>query len=187
MKEDYLWDKTGNDAEIENLENALAVFRYKETAAPALPAKILPFKKEKKQRFLPFAIAACAALAAISSGIWLHSSNDKTPADSIGIIAQRDEVAIPNHSIIQTPDYKNVSKVETHKQFPKEKIFKLKKVVPAIARQNRTVFNNSKPAKPETIRLTKEEKYAYNQLMLALSITGSKLKMVKDKVEGSEE
>ena len=187
MKEDYLWDKTGSDAEIENLENALAAFRYKETAAPRLPARILPFKKEKKRRFLPFAIAACAALAAISSGVWLQISNDKTPADSAGIIAQREDVVIPNDSLAQMPDYPTVSKVETPKQFPKQKIFKIKKVIPAIARQNTTIPNNSKPAKPETIRLTKEEKYAYNQLMLALSITGSKLKMVKDKVEGSEE
>ena len=187
MKEDYLWDKTGSNAEIENLENALAAFRYKETAAPRLPARILPFKKEKKRRFLPFAIAACAALAAISSGVWLQISGNKTPADSAGIIAQREDIVTPKNSIVQTPDYPTISKDETRNQFPKQKIFKIKKVVPAVARQNRTVFNNSKPAKPETIRLTKEEKYAYNQLMLALSITGSKLKMVKDKVEGSEE
>ena len=43
MNEDYLWDKTGEDPEIEKLENALQVFRYKETAPPALPAKALPF------------------------------------------------------------------------------------------------------------------------------------------------
>jgi hypothetical protein len=35
--------------------------------------------------------------------------------------------------------------------------------------------------------LTAEEKYAYDQLMLALSITGSKLKIVKDKIAGTED
>ena len=35
--------------------------------------------------------------------------------------------------------------------------------------------------------LTEEEKYAYGQLMLALSITGSKLKIVKDTINGVEE
>jgi hypothetical protein len=44
---------------------------------------------------------------------------------------------------------------------------------------------NIETKKPEA--LTKEEKYAYDQLMLALSITSSKLKMVKDKVAGVEE
>ncbi len=36
MKEDYLWDKTGENHEIERLENALKMFRYKETAPPSL-------------------------------------------------------------------------------------------------------------------------------------------------------
>jgi hypothetical protein len=36
------------------------------------------------------------------------------------------------------------------------------------------------------VKLTEEEKYAYNQLMLALSITSSKLKLVEDKIYGAE-
>ena len=43
MKEDYLWDKTGSDPEIEKLENALKAFRYQETAPPELPAKNYSF------------------------------------------------------------------------------------------------------------------------------------------------
>ena len=30
MKNNYLWDKTGEDAEIEQLEKTLQVFRYQE-------------------------------------------------------------------------------------------------------------------------------------------------------------
>ena len=40
--------------------------------------------------------------------------------------------------------------------------------------------------KKSSDKLTKEETYAYNQLMLALSITGSKLKLVKDKIDRTE-
>ena len=36
-------------------------------------------------------------------------------------------------------------------------------------------------------KLTKEEEYAYDQLKLALTITGSKLKLLKDKVESVED
>ena len=39
MNEEYLWNKTGSDAEIEGLENALKAFSYKQTAPPELPAK----------------------------------------------------------------------------------------------------------------------------------------------------
>jgi hypothetical protein len=38
--------------------------------------------------------------------------------------------------------------------------------------------------KPEATAFTKEEIYAYNQLMLALSITSDKLNLVKEKIPG---
>ena len=41
--------------------------------------------------------------------------------------------------------------------------------------------------KPEPVRLTSEEKYAYNQLLLALSITSSKLKLVHEKIDRVED
>ena len=44
---------------------------------------------------------------------------------------------------------------------------------------NRTVPS----AKPEKAKFTKEEKYAYDRLMLALSIAGSKLKVVQDTID----
>src|SRR4028118_1783973 len=80
MKQDYLWDKTGADPEIENLENALAVFRYKETAPPALPAKIIPFKKESPRRSFRFAyaVAACTAFVMIGLGVWFQFSTNET-------------------------------------------------------------------------------------------------------------
>jgi hypothetical protein len=36
------------------------------------------------------------------------------------------------------------------------------------------------------VALTDEERYAYNRLMLALSITGSKLKLVRDTIDQIE-
>ncbi len=60
MNEDYLWDKIGSDAEVEKLEDALQSLRYRETAAPALPAKILIIKPNPRRNFfrLGFALAA---------------------------------------------------------------------------------------------------------------------------------
>ena len=45
MNEKYLWDKTGEDFEIEKLENALKSLSYRETAAPRIPVKTAPEKK----------------------------------------------------------------------------------------------------------------------------------------------
>ena len=41
MNEEYLWNKTGGDAEIEELENALKAFSYKQTACRNSRRKLL--------------------------------------------------------------------------------------------------------------------------------------------------
>lgn len=183
--EDYLWDKTGEDPEIEKLENALAVFRYKETAPPEMPAKVLSFpaKKETPRSFFRFAYAAaaCIAFAAIALGIWFQISNNKqevaqTPAETI---APAIENKIP--AVAPVVEKTNVSGGETPKQIVKPKIVKIKKPI----YKNRPAARAVK-AESETAALTKEEKYAYDQLMLALSITSSKLRIVTDKIEGAE-
>ncbi len=79
------------------------------------------------------------------------------------------------------------------------KIVKVKQAVPAVENQknlsarsgkieklDNLVAQNIEDKKPK-VKLTKEEKYAYDQLMLALSITSSKLKLVTDKIENVEE
>ena len=185
MNEDYLWDKTGEDPEIEKLENALAVFRYKEIAPPAMPAKVLPFtttKKETPRSFFRFAYAAaaCIAFAAVALGVWFQVSNNKievakAPAETV---APQIENKITDDAPAPVSDE---SFDETPKQIAKRKLVKIKKPVYQIRAARRNVEAKSQP-----VELTKEEKYAYEQLMLALSITGSKLRLVTDKIEGTE-
>ena len=191
MKEDYLWDKTGEDPEIERLENALRMFRYQETEPPALPAKIIPFQRKAPPRSffrLAFACAACAAFVIISLGVWFQFSNKKIEVakDSIETITPQTFRKVSDETPVKKPDDLIVKKAETPKQSVGRNVVKVKKPVPAIARQNQLTAQNVEVKKPGVI-LTKEEKYAYDQLMLALSITSSKFKMVKDKVEGVEE
>ena len=198
MEKDYLWDKTGADAEIERLENALQAFRYKETAPPVLPAKVLPFKKDERRKVFPFAFAAAACLAfvTVGLGIWLQISNDQIKLknntaktitnQSRTEFLRESRVAEPNDLSVKKSDFLMVKKVKNSKQSSKRKIVLLLKNVQNTVPQKETKIQKNKALKPE-IRLTKEEQYAYNQLRLALSITSSKLKLVKDKVEGIEE
>ncbi|MBA4125206.1 MAG: hypothetical protein H0X72_22425 [Acidobacteria bacterium] len=79
-----------------------------------------------------------------------------------------------------------IKKVEVPRQSAEQKIIKVRKLVPATVRQNKTIAQNVQVKKP-TVKLTKDEKYAYDQLMLALSITSSKLKLVEEKIYGVEE
>lgn len=52
------------------------------------------------------------------------------------------------------------------------------------SRTERTKAGMDQRLEEQLALLTKEERYAYDQLMLALSITSSRLKMVQDKVNG---
>lgn len=189
MTEDYLWDKTGEDSEIVGLENALEVFRYRETAMPELSAKVLPFRQKPSRKVFSYAMAAaaCVAFAAFSLFVWLQISNNKT------VVGENlAETTVPQNNIFSnagTVEKQNdliVERVQNSKQPFERKAVKIRQTVPAVIRQKETKPPFVRNMKPE-VRLTKEEQYAYHQLMLALSITSSKLKMVKDKVEGLEE
>jgi hypothetical protein len=200
MKEDYLWNKTGEDAEIEALENALQVFRYRETAPPALmpaaTAKVLPFHKKEapRRRSFQFALAAAAAgllFGLIALGVLIQISNDRTQPNNL---AQTIEPQTVNSEIPiayteeKTVDSaaEDVENVQTPKQSAGRKTILLRRKASTNIRQKQTKARNIKAIKPDT-QLTKEEQYAFDQLMLALSITGSKLKQVRDKVEGTVE
>jgi hypothetical protein len=190
MKEDYLWDKTGEDSEIENLENALQVFRYRETAAPELSAKVLPFRREPPRKVFQYAMAAaaCVVFAAFGLVIWLQVSNNQTSIgnDSAKANAEQSNNAFPVVATVEKPGDLIVEKVQNSKPAIEGKALKVRQTIPAVVHRKDTKTQPLKNIKPD-VRLTKEEQYAYSQLMLALSITSSKLKMVKDKVEGLEQ
>ncbi len=194
MKEDYLWDKTGKDPEIQRLENALRMFRYEETAPPALPAKIIPFERKTPRKFfrLAFAFAACAAFAVFSLGVWLQISSEKievakdSTETTAPLVSKKVSDEIADEKPDDLPNNLVIKKVEVPRQSAEQKIIKVRKLVPASVRQNKPIAQNIQVEKP-TDKLTKDEKYAYDQLMLALSITSSKLKLVEEKIYGVEE
>jgi hypothetical protein len=195
MKEDYLWDKTGEDPEIEKLENALAVFRYKETAPPALPAKVLPFRKEEsrqpqRRRIFAYAMAAAACLAfgVIALGVWMQilKNNAEIPANLTETAKTEIVLPPPEPPVVDGHFVSPVDDVENPKRFPARKIAAIRRNIPVKISRKETKTGNVRAAKPSE-KLTKEEQYAYDQLMLALSITSSKFRLVKDKIEGIEE
>lgn len=185
MKEDYLWDKSGSDAEIEGLENVLAVFRYQETSAPQVASVALvetkPFWAWAFSLRLAFGSLAAAAILV---SIWFVMSNRRpavaTVSDaekqiSFPAVRQPDTTAsTQNIEVIKTSDTPktNVKLGHTRQFRPKPQ--------KALVAVKRMVDKN------EPVKLTNEEKFAYNQLMLALSITGSKLKLVQDTIDRIE-
>ncbi len=191
MKEDYLWDKTGEDAEIQGLENALKAFRFAETAPPTLPQKVFTVEKAKPRGFFPifgFGFAALAAVVAIFSVVWFQISDTKIPV--VETVAEKsdsnpaDEIA--EEKFDNTPQFTPVVSAANPPRSIKKNVVRIRpKTAPSVRPEKALLRNTISKEPPET--LTAEEQYAYDQLMLALSITGSKLRIVQDKIKGIEE
>jgi hypothetical protein len=195
MNEDYLYNKTGEDAEIENLENLLKDFRLQNTKAPMLPANIAIFQPKPRRKVFRYAFAIAASLLiAIMIGVWAKFSKieNNFVADSIEVKEnQKDEVVSVNiepkkpenvvFNPINKPNRKFENKRITPTKFIQKAVFQnvnLKsriKIQPTKVLPNKQIFN-----------FTDEEKFAYEQLKLALSITGSNLKTVKEKIDNKE-
>jgi hypothetical protein len=183
MNDEYLWNKTGNDAEIERLENALKAFRYKEKAPPVFHIRTLPLLDRAPRRFFRLSLAfglASAAFVVLSIG-WFIYVGSKTQINNSLVKA----VESRRDSIPTLPETYREQKIATQQSSFKRNVVKVRYFAPAAVRPIKTtkIVKDKNPA----LTLTAEEKYAYDQLMLALSITSSKLKIVKDRVDGIDD
>ena len=187
MKEDYLWDKTGEDKEIERLESVLSVFRYQENDAPVLSANSIAPVDEKAPRWrfsFAFAFAGAMAVAVVVLGLfWLMPRyNRELALVRPEPVVRVDETTVASETVTRKKPLLNSPLVS--------KTYELK---PRLVRHSIPVaFKQPKVAAKATQRkvrledLTAEEKYAYSQLMLALSITSSKLKDVRETIDRIE-
>lgn len=180
--EEYLWDKTGSDTEIERLEGALAAFRYKTSDPPAFPVEAAPAKAYRTWNIPRFAFASAmaASFAAllVSVGFWVQPSTITTERqpELAASVQPAIDIAVP-----KPPTTTPARAVTTKRQTVKRSFTTWKRGTPTI--QNNTTARLVERGRTPPVKLSKEELYAYNQLMLALEITGSKLRLVRDKVE----
>lgn len=181
MSDDYLFDKHGTDAEIERLESLLSAYRL----IPVVPEIEGDAKaKEAGSRFRYFRFAFAAAFASLVFVIaaWVISLTylDRSAPELSAVrpVATPEQDRIFNGAATIDPTAVDGPSTATL-------------VEPRIATPNKnraikTSFRRQLRS-PGTVaakapRLTKEEKYAYDQLMVALWITGSKLKVVQDTI-----
>lgn len=184
MENDYLWNKTGEDAEIEHLEKALEVFRYQENMPPSLPVKVS--KTEPRLSIFSwrpaFALASILILLFGGVAVWLKVQSDDegklTIVNSSAEVIKTYPMSLPSGEPKPTEMVLPINKTNTKPGFINT-AFRQTEISNAVHQRNK------RKVKPE-IKLTKAEKYAFNQLMLALSITGSQLKEVRAIVNGGE-
>jgi hypothetical protein len=175
MNNEYLWEKTGEDPEIAKLENALATFRYRENAPPAPAVAAVERNSFRSRLAIAFAAPAFAAFA-IAAGLWFRY--DET--EIIFIHQPPAQETFEKPSEIRTPAVQPATQ-------PKQPVDRRRHGAQfASTRTPRRSQEKVHSRKPATVALTQEERYAYHQLMLALSISSSKLKVVQDAINGVE-
>ena len=152
MKDDYLWDKSGQpDPEIQKLEEILGTLRYQ--------PKPLELPVSRRRSYFPLlAIAASLLLAVLAAGIWLRVRNQSAP--------QPQEA-----KVISAP-----SPVEVKKPEPVDKPVAPQEVI-AVYHKHR-----HKPVATALSKREREEALlAKQQLMMALRLTTEKLSLVHRK------
>ncbi len=183
MKEDYIWDKTGRDPDVERLEELLSVLRFKDHKEAA--AHVIEFPSKTKRNLQPwiFAMAACVALAAAALAAWNLSMNAGDPPP-VQMAVNIDEDG-SSESAISNIDRSEASISKVSIPSPQRAVA-LKKRSEPLKRKYAAV-SRKRQERSKLPALTEEEKYAYGQLMLALSITSSKWQVVQESINGVEE
>ena len=169
---------------------SLSTYRYQETAAPLIqvaePVRVVERRPRRGFSFV-FAFAGSVFVVVILIGVWLQFLNGQRRTE-IGVVTTSQPLTVPQKV---EPEYSgNTSEISVDKvdntavtAVPSRAIFRqrVRKRATRDLVAKRAATRIDLPA-----TLTKDEKYAYGQLMLALSITGSKLKMVRDTINGED-
>lgn len=176
--DEYLWNKTGSDPDIERIEVALEGLAYRPTAPPELPAKQRVFTPQRRPFFrLGFSFAATLlALIAFGSG-WFLLRNERPTTQQTAVKTVPEMPVTPIRTETDVPAVTESPEVSAPSKSKRR----------VAARSVRSIAIRPNTIRPQTLVLTKEEADAYRQLMTALSITSTNLKIVKDKIGGSEE
>lgn len=166
MKDDYLWDKTGEpDPQVQQLEEILGTLRYQQKQFEIPEDLPLP----RRRNYFPWlAIAAALLVAILAGGIWLSTrSLSETP--------QRQAEVTP----AAPAPVEEKSPVAAEPKAPEKKPDSRKEVV---------AVNRHRP-KVTTPVLSKHEReealMAKEQVMLALRLTTEKLSLVHKKTQNT--
>ena len=180
MKEDYLWDKTGEpDPEIQELERVLGALRYQPRPLE-IPAGLAP---ARKNTFAPRLLAIAATIAIMLLGVGLWFGLQKTQTQPVNAVKSK---PLPTGSDPQTvavqPSPESIPKPIVSSTDPKEKP-NLHRVNPGSVSHQ---FATNRRPKLNTPQLTpderKEAEAAKEQLMLALRVASTKLNFAQKKV-----
>ena len=87
MKDDYLWDKSGEpDPQIQQLEEILGTLRYQPK----------PLQLPRQRNYRPWlAIAATLVVALLAGGFWLKTRSPEATIPAVAIVGPEDPIIYP--------------------------------------------------------------------------------------------
>jgi hypothetical protein len=189
----YLWDKTGSDPEIEALESTLASFRPSVSAPPRIAGEEQIAEPVRGFFRIPFAIkfamagaAALLILLGVAGAFRLAFIDGSKASIDFSGPAKVKAVEIPDLPSSDGQKY-GPAVARSVASSPKHENRKPRRIRVSTASRNSVAKTaSSDPPADQLASLTAEERHAYDQLMLALSITSSRLRMVQDIADGNE-
>ena len=175
MKEDYLWDKSGEpDPDVQQLEEILGTLRYQHRELE------IPNPSRRPSYFPVLAIAATVALALVAGGLWLRAQSQKAHRPEQAVIGVPDATkeSVPAPTVPRDERVVQKSK-DTVAQTPRPRL------------RPRNLFAGSAKhvkASPEAGLRTEdlaEARAAKDQLMVALRLASEKLSLVQRRTQSS--
>lgn len=169
MNEEYLWNRQGDDDDITRLEEILSAFKYVPTAAPTIQTSR---GRGWLWRAIPISGAAVLAIAVIvwSIGIRRPQSVAVSEAPQVVAVVEKMPVVTKGEAVTTNPMTADKPRMLRAVYNPRGA------VAPTLKQSSRST----------PVTFTAEEKQAYQQVLLALYITGSQLKSVNDAIDGIE-
>lgn len=180
MNEDYLWNRTGTDAGIEDLERKLAPFRLKAKEAPRAAPAAEPRSRPRFGFRLAFAGLSFATVL-VAAFLFLVGGGALSDPGSLSV---KVDSAPSEVSAVEIPQAPSVSAIPgTSKRSANSRA--VGRRISRTAEPEPVLPKAEAPAEDQMAMLTREEREAYDQLILALSVTTSSLKLVQAKADGS--
>ncbi|MBD0371629.1 MAG: hypothetical protein ICV60_12385 [Pyrinomonadaceae bacterium] len=186
MKDDYLWDKSGEpDPEIAHLERVLGNLRSKRTAQDLMPAfeKSLP-RKGARVFTRMLAVAAALAFALLVAGAFavLQRQAKKPRAESSPLVMVNP--VTPEPTVESDAAAKEADEVKPEESAPLVTVG-----VPNVKPRRSSLESRSRSINRRREAITREREQAEGlmakeQLMRALEITSTNLSFVQKKVRG---
>lgn len=157
MKEDYLWDKSGEpDPQIQELEELLAPLRYQPKPLE-LPDELPVVRRRNYAPLL--AIAATVLIALLATGLWLSVRTEKSEPQQ----QAKSESPVPPAPTVK-------------EEKPAEVVVKNTEPPKKPARRHRPIL---------TTHEREEAVAAKEQVMLALRLASEKLRLAQQRTQGA--